>query len=121
MSHRKRGHPELADCDYEQGYWLYQDEDKDEWIAFRKFDSISASGETKRSAIGNAKDCLENHYGVETTHWDMWALNCPECNGRVAPLQVSVDDPTDARVYCSTCDTVHLIQLVPAEPDDRPD
>lgn len=115
MSDKVQQHPELTECEYLRGYWVYWNEKTSHWVAFRSYEPIEATGKTRTTAIQNAKQELDDHYGMQTTYWDMWVMDCPDCDDKLTPLRSSVDDCKDTRVYCSTCDLVQTLHVTPIE------
>ncbi len=106
-----RGHKPVEDCEYERGLYAYYDEDTNQWVAYKKFAPISSCGDTRDEAIQNCKDAMESYFEEETTYWDTWSQQCPNCSdGRLEPLQYSCRDEQDNRVYCLYCETTFELQ-----------
>jgi predicted RNase H-like HicB family nuclease len=102
----EREHKPIGDCEYQRGLYIYLDEETDLWVAYKKFAPVSSCGDTKEDAIENCKTALEDYYEDETTYWDTWSQQCPDCSdGQLEPLQYSCRDEQDNRVYCRMCET----------------
>ena len=55
---------------------------------------------------------------MDTTRWDMFRLDCPDCdlmNSGLAPIRGEEDDPRSNRVMCWGCGTVFELQPEPIE------
>lgn len=68
MRDNDQRHPELGECDYKRGYWLYQDETSENWIAFCKSGSIEEYGDLPRKTFENAKQAFDQHHGKQIAH-----------------------------------------------------
>lgn len=116
MTTRDNDHKPPAECEYIRGLHVYFDEDIDAYTAYHNRHPVSATGESKQSAVENCRSALDDYHDGAGAHWDMWAMACPECdNGRLNPLKASCRDPLDTRVECCVCGTRRQLIAVPPE------
>lgn len=109
-------HVPPEDCEYIRGLYVYFDDEINSYVAYHKLTDTSSTGETKSDAVDNCREALDEYYDGERTHWDMWIMNCPECdNGQLEPLRAAVDDPQDTRVQCNHCGVSSTLLALPRD------